>query len=339
MSETTPDPLAASLPPPEREVSKSNTREWDGTEAIDAFAGARLAAEQELAQEYLEQIDEQGEQEEGSAEVEEVPEEDALELSEGTDEIEAETSAEEPVEVTPRADKRIQKLVAEKKAAESKMEALLEQLTRAELARQAAEQQRLQEVAYERQMRELELQKQQRMRMLEDAGFDPTDPRNQYMLVVGDENQTLKQELHNIKTQLQMRQEQEKQAEGWRIYNSNLDKAIQSTLAGRQLDPETEEVVRKAVTAMATINNSADPIEEVRTILKPYLKALKPATGQAPQKAKVPQNIEAHRAVALKGTTGNRKAGEKAGSAKPGKLSLDQAREALFGSAKTIWDR
>lgn len=319
-----------------RGVSTTNTREWDGDEAIDAFPDAKQKGEKLLAQEFADkvnagEIDVSGEPVEGSEETDEVTAEEAPELSEGTDEIEAETSEEEPVEVTPRADKRIQKLVAEKKAAESKMEALLEQLTRAELARQAAEQQRLQEVAYERQMRELELQKQQRMRMLEDAGFDPTDPRNQYMLVVGDENQTLKQELQNIKTQLQMRQEQEKQAEGWRIYNSNLDKAIKSTLAGRQLDPETEEVVRKAVTAMATINNSADPIEEVRTVLKPYLKTLKPSTAQAPTQQRTPANLDAHRAVALKGTTGNRKVGEKAGSAKPGKISLEKAAEMLWG--------
>ena len=316
--------------PEMREASASNTHEWDGSEAIDAFPGVREKAEKQLAKEFADQVNAQAEQEEPQEEAAEAEDESSIEdeVAEEAMELAAE---EEPAEVTPRADKRIQKLVAEKKAAESKMEALLEQLTRAELARQAAEQQRLQEVAYERQMREIELQKQQRMRMLEDAGFDPTDPRNQYMLVVGDENQTLKQELQNIKTQLQMRQEQEKQAEGWRIYNSNLDKAIKSTLAGRQLDPETEEVVRKAVTAMATINNSADPIEEVRTVLKPYLRTLKPSTTQAASQQRVPANLDAHRAVALKGTAGNRKAGDKAGSAKPGKLTEAQAAEMLWG--------
>lgn len=319
-----------------REASPSNTREWDGNDAIDAFPGVREKAEKQLAQEYADQVNAQAEQEERSAETEEVAPEEELELSEDTEEVELETSAEEPAEVTPRADKRIQKLVAEKKAAESKMEALLEQLTRAELARQAAEQQRLQEVAYERQMREVELQKQQRMRMLEDAGFNPTDPRNQYMMVVGDENQTLKQELQNIKTQLQMRQEQEKQAEGWKVYNANLDKALKSTLAGRQLDSETEEAVRKAVTAMATLSNQADPIEEVRTVLRPFLKVLKPASS-TPTQAKVPANLDAHRAVALKGKAGTGKAGDKAGSSKPGKLTVEQASEMLWGQKE--WGR
>lgn len=317
------------ISPDMREVSASNSREWDGDDAIDAFPDAKAKAEKQLAQEFADKVnagelDPSGEPAQEPEEEEETVEEPEQELEELA------ATEEEPEEVvTPRADKRIQKLVAEKKAAESKMEALLEQLTRAELARQAAEQQRLQEVAYERQMRELESRKQQRMRMLEEAGFDPTDPRNQYMLVVGDENQTLKEELQNIKQQLQVRQEQEKQAEGWRIYNSNLDKAIKSTLAGRQLDPDTEATVRKAVTAMATINNSADPIEEVREILKPYLKTVKPAA--AATQAKTPTNVDAHRAVALKGTTGNRKPGDKAGSAKPGKLSVEKAAEMLWG--------
>jgi hypothetical protein len=316
-----------------REASASNTREWDGDEAIDAFPGAREKAEKQLAKEYADVVNAQAEQEEGSVETEEVAEEEELQVSEETEEVELETSAEEPEEITPRADKRIQKLVSEKKAAESRMEALVAQLAQAELARQQAEQQRLQEVAYERQMREVEMRKQQRMRMLEEAGFDPTDPRNQYMMVVGDENQALKEKLAWIEQNLTARQEQEKQAEGWRVYNANLDKALKSTLAGRTLDPETEEAVRKSVTAMATLNNSADPIEEVRTVLRPFVKLLKPAGAPAPQAA--PTNTQAHRAVALKGTTGNRKPGDKAGSSKPGRLTVEQASEALWG--KSDW--
>jgi len=332
--------VPASLPESMREVSKSNTREWDGQEAIDAFPGARLEAEKALAKEYIDQTEfVDGPEEEV---MEDAPEEETLEASE-PEEAEEEALVEEPVvqeEQTPRATQRIQKLVAEKKAAESKMEALLEQLTKAELARQEAEQHRLQEVAYERQLREIEYQKQQRMRMLEEAGFDPTDPRNQYMMVVGDENQELKNKLSMIEQQLMQQRAAEQHAESWRVYNGNLDKAIKSTLAGRALDPETEEVVRKAVTAMATVNNSADPIEEVRTILKPYLKVLRPA-ATAPQKQTTQNlpNAQAHRAVALKGTTGSQKAGQKAGNAKPAKPSLDQAREMLFGSAKNEWDR
>jgi chromosome segregation ATPase len=329
--------VPASLPEAMREVSKSNSREWDGQDAIDAIPGARLEAEKALAQEYLEATEEQPPEE-----VAEPAEEEAVEEpSEEVEELEA-TEENAPAlaeEQTPRATQRIQKLVAEKKAAESKMEALLERLAQAELARQAAEQQRQQEVAYERQMRELEYQKQQRMRMLEEAGFDPTDPRNQYMMVVGDENQELKNKLSMIEQQIQQQRAAEAHAEGWRVYNSNLDRALKSTLAGRALDPETEEVVRKAVTAMATVNNSADPIEEVRTILKPYLKVLKPAAGTAPKAPQQAANAQAHRAVALKGTTGSQKAGQKAGSAKPSRPTLDQAREMLFGSAKTEWDR
>jgi hypothetical protein len=159
------------------------------------------------------------------------------------------------------------------------------------------------------------------------------------MMVVGDENQELKNKLANIENHIQQQRAEAQRQEGWRTYNNNLDKAIKSTLAGRELDPEAEEVIRKAVTALATVNNSADPIEEVRTVLRPYMKVLSPAPKQAKPNAAPVQNMAAHKAVSMKGSAGNRQAGEKVGSAMPGKMSLNEARKMLFGSAKTEWDR
>lgn len=337
--------------PDMRETTSSNTREWDGDDAIDAFPEARESAKVALAKEYADQVNAQAEPAEGDEDGQETSTEeesssdssdDALSLVEeggeerGSDGDEGDEDEEqEEVIATPRAEKRIQKLVAEK----NELRSVVEKLAAAELARQQAEAHRQQQEALQRQYQEAEYKKQQRLRMAAEAGYDPTDPRTEFMLLVSEKNIELENKLAQIEAHVQQQKQLEENQRAWAEYNANMERSFETILAGRKLPPEIRADLEKAVTGLATLNGSRDPIEEVRQVLRPYMKTLKAAAPAPAAQPKVAENPAAHRAVALKGPAGTKKAGEKAGSAKPGKISLDQASAALWGSAKTAWDR
>lgn len=335
--------------PDMRETTSSNTREWDGDDAIDAFPEARDAAKAQLTQEYANQLNAQAEAGEGDKDGQESSTEeesgssdsDALSLVEEDREegrSDGDEDGEEPVQeeviASPRAEKRIQKLVAEK----NELRSVVEKLAAAELARQQAEYERKQYEDAQRQQHELEARRQHRLRMAAEAGYDPTDPRTEFMLLVGEKNIELESKLTQLEAHIKQQQWQEENQRNWATYNANMERGFETILAGRVLPPDVRADLEKAVTGLATLNNSKDPIEEIRQVLRPYMKTLKAAPTPAPAQ-KAPVNATAHRAVALKGPAGSKQPGEKAGSAKPGKITLAQANEALWGSAKTLWDR
>lgn len=262
--------------------------------------------------------------------------EDEAEL-EAADEAEPDDPVEEepepePEEVGKGASKRIQQLVAEKKAYKSQIDQLLS-LQQEQLSFQRAQQQA------QLQAQQAHAQEQQRLARLQalqaNGVFDPTSKSDQFALSLQNDFEGAMSRV----AQMEQALKQQEYARQWQEYNTKVDSSLKAALGKFEVDENDFADFRQQVVAIAVANDLADPSIAVQHVVRPLLKYMKPKAPKAPVRvARVLAEPErsALRAVASRAPAGTKKKGQKAGGARSGRYTTDSALDEMYGDKS--WD-
>lgn len=306
---------------PDAEDASMDSEAWGDYPARNSTPAPKNQEEAPDEDQVQETQSEEGEDEESPADA--------------AEETEVQTPTDADVQVGPRANRRIQSLVAERNDARSalaEMQATNDGL-RAALERQVA----LQEKAFAHQQSQWTAQQAvaDARRMEEEAaklGFRPELVEHQYMLGVG---KHVDSRVESITKRLEAFEQQQQQAAQQAVesqWNSALDQVFASKLSTFDVTPKQIEGLKKQALAIAIAYQVNDPVKAAESALdtvRPMLKAKtnRPATPRGVQ----PGHEAAHDAISMSGKSGGRKPGSTASGRQPKESFVDFERRALGG--------
>lgn len=281
---------------------------------------------------------------------EEEPAEDEIEIEEGEpveeEELEVAPAEEEeaayqvpgvaeeaPVE-SPRANKRIQQLVREKKEKEDQLSTVLAQLAAAQNRQSQVYEQAWQEQERVRLAHVAAQEKQAKLQAMQQSGFNPADPTHQFLLTYDEESQKMRATVQDLKQQLQQSQLES----AVHAYTQVLDQSLTQALAPFEgLGPEQVQSLRQQALALATAYQMQDPNQAVQAVLAPISSLLSKKKKVAPAKAPLsPQARVALQAGAMKATAAGKPKGTTAGvqKFKTPSDAMDHIGDELWGHSK-----